>query len=78
LLLLKSANNNPFCTLPRFLEELVEIRSRAKSWALRGLWTVLPTHHSSELGIGFQLPLFANGLVMLGPPPSPTAFSSAQ
>ena len=53
-------------------------RSRAKSWALRGLWTVLPTHHSSELGIGFQLPLFANGLVMLGPPPSPTAFSSAQ
>ena len=52
--------------------------SRAKSWALRGLWTVLPTHHSSELGIGFHLPLFANGLVMLGPPPSPTAFSSAQ
>ena len=47
--------------------------SRAKSWALRGLWTVLPTHHSSELGIGFLfLPLFANGLVMLGPPPSPT------
>mgnify|MGYP004273326825 CR=1 FL=1 len=42
--------------------------SRAKSWALRGLWTVLPTHHSSELGIGFHLPLFANGLVMLGPP----------
>ena len=25
-MLLKSANNNPFCTLPRFLEELVEIR----------------------------------------------------